>query len=233
MSSFLGTRVACSTAQNVGWQLARASLIAFAGILFVIALQHISITEMVAITNTAPILITVLAALFLKERVGPIGWLAVGIAFVGVLIILRPGIGVFQWAAVLPLVMAVTYALNQVIARKIGHLEHPVTSLAYTTVVGTVLTTIALPFDWTTPDFAGWVLLAMTGLFAGAAHFSIIRAYERTAAPTVAPFVYTELLWAMVVGYIVLTTYRMHGRWLARSSSHSVGSTFCCGEGKA
>ena len=190
---------------NVGWHLARSALIAFAAIPFVIALRHISIAEMVAITNTAPILITVLAAIFLKERVGLSGWLAVVVAFAGILIILRPGTGVFQWVSVLPLVMAVTYAFNQIIARKIGHEEHPVTSLAYTTVVGAALMTIAVPFDWVTPDVFGWVMLVAVGVFAGGAHFFIIRAYERSAAAVVAPFIYTELLWATLVGVLVFS----------------------------
>ena len=189
--------------QNVGWQLSRSTAIAFAGALFVIALRHISIAELVAITNTAPILITVFAALFLRERVSSAGWIAVGVAFAGVLIILRPGFAVFQWAAILPLFMAVAYAFHQIVARKISDEEHPVTSLAYTTIVGTIVATIALPFDWTAPDLSGWVLLAMTGLLGGIAHFFIIRAYERTPAPTVAPFIYSELLWAVVVGYLV------------------------------
>jgi len=189
--------------QYLGLHLARSCLIAFASVLFVMALRHISIAEMVAITNTAPILITILAALFLKERVTSAGWLAVGIAFVGVLIILRPGTDVFQWTAILPLIMAVSYAFNQIIARKLGHLEDPVTSLAYTTLVGLILSTVAVPFDWTMPDATGWVLLVMVGFFAGASHFFIIRSYERSSAPTVAPFIYTELLWAMIVGYLV------------------------------
>ena len=188
---------------NVGWHLARSSLIAFAGALFVIALRHISIAEMVAITNIAPVLITVLAAIFLKERVSLAGWLAVVIAFAGVLIILRPGTGVFELVAVLPLIMAVSYAFNQIIARKIGHEEHPVTSLAYTTIVGAVVYSIAVPFDWVAPDAFGWMMLASIGLFAGGAHFFIIRAYQRSAAAVVAPFIYTELIWAIVVGVLV------------------------------
>ena len=188
--------------KNVGWQLTRSAIIASANVLFVVALSTISIAEMVAITNIAPILITVLAALFLKERVSSVGRLAVAIAFVGVLIVLRPGSGVFQWAAVLPLGMAVGYAFNQIIARKIGHEEDPVTSLAYTTVVGVIVATLAVPFDWTTPDALGWVLLALTGLFGGISHFLIIRAYERSAAAVVAPFIYTELLWAILVGFL-------------------------------
>ena len=189
--------------RNVGWQLSRSTAIAFAGALFVIALRHISIAELVAITNTAPILITVFAALFLKERLSSADWIAVCVAFAGVLIILRPGFAVFQWAAILPLIMAVAYAIHQTVARKISHEEHPATSLAYTTIVGTVVATIALPFDWTTPDLSGWVLLALTGLMGGVAHFFIIRSYERTPAPTVAPFIYSELLWAVVIGYLV------------------------------
>ncbi len=189
--------------RNLGWHLARSTLIVAAGFLFVIALRHISIAEMVAVTNIAPLLITVCAALFLKERVGAAGWAAIGVAFAGVMIILRPGFAVFQWAAVLPLIMAVFYALHQIIARKIGHQEHPVTSLAYTTIVGTVVATIAVPFDWRAPDLSGWILLGLTGLLAGLAHFAIIRAYERSAASVVAPFIYTELIWAIIVGALV------------------------------
>ena len=138
-------------------------------------------------------------------RMLSVGAMPVAIAFGGVLIILRPGTGVFQWVSVLPLIMAVAYAFNQIIARKIGHEEHPVTSLAYTTIVGAVLMTIAVPFDWVTPDLLGWVMLIAVGGFAGGAHFFIIRAYERSAVAVVAPFIYTELLWATLVGVLVFS----------------------------
>ncbi|MBM3510969.1 MAG: DMT family transporter [Alphaproteobacteria bacterium] len=183
-------------------QIVRAAIILVGAFIFVVALRYVTVADLVAVTFMSPIMITAFSAPLLKERVSWHSWVAIGVAFLGMLVIVRPGFGLVHWAALLPLLLAFCYASNQLIIRMIGYLDHPMTSLAYIALIGSVVTTAIVPFDWRDPDPIGWVWLIATGVIAGLAHLTMIRAYERAAAPVIAPFIYTELLWAIVVGYL-------------------------------
>ena len=186
-------------------QLLRSLTTVGATVLAIYALRHISIAEVVAITFVAPALTIALVGLVLGERAGPRVWGAVVVGFLGVLIIVRPGAGgIVQWAALLPLLMALCFAVGQLIIRSIGYLEHPVTSLAYQIIVGLLSMTVALPFVWVMPDtWFDLSIFVLSGLLGAGGHYCMIRAFERTAARVVAPFTYVELIWAMVVGFAV------------------------------
>ena len=190
---------------HTGLQLLRGVTAAAATLLAIYALRHISIAEMVAITFVAPLLTIALASAILGERADARLWLAVAVGFGGVLIIVRPGLGgLIQWAALLPLLMALFYAVGQLIIRSIAYLEHPATSLAYQTVVGLVLCSVALPWVWVAPaSLFDLGIFVLSGVFGALGHYLMIRAFERAAARVVAPFTYAELIWAMVVGLAV------------------------------
>ena len=193
------------TSSHPKLQLLRGLTAVGATALAVYALQHISIADMVAITFIAPLLTIALASLVLAERADVRVWIAVSIGFAGTLIIVRPGLGgIVQWAALLPFLMALLYAAGQLIIRTISYLEHPATSLAYQMVVGLVVMSFVLPFIWVAPaslfDFG---VFAASGVLGAAGHYCMIRAFERTAARVVAPFTYIELIWAMVVGFVL------------------------------
>ena len=186
-------------------QLLRGLCAVGATVLAIYALQAMSIAEVVAITFIAPLLTIGLVSVVLKERAGPRVWAAVIVGFAGILIIVRPGIGgIVQIAALLPLGMAFFFAGGQLIIRSISYLEHPATSLAYQIVVGLGLMTLVLPFVWVTPatvfDLGIFVL---SGVLGAGGHYCMILAFQRTAARVVAPFTYVELIWAMVVGFLV------------------------------
>ena len=193
--------------------------------LAVFALQRISIADMVAITFVAPLLTIALASLVLSERAGIRVWTAVFIGFVGTLIIVRPGLGgLAQWAALLPLLMALLYAIGQLIIRTIGYLEHPVTSLAYQMIVGLLAMTVVLPFVWVTPaSLIDLGVFAASGLLGAVGHYFMIRAFERTAARVVAPFTYVELIWAMVVGFALFGD--VPDPWMVLGAAIVVGSS--------
>ena len=176
-----------------------------ATVLAIYALRFMSIADMVAITFVAPLLTIALASMVLGERADIRVWIAVAVGFVGVLIIVRPGIGgVTQVAALLPMLMALFYAFSQLIIRSISFLEHPATTLAYQNGVGLALMTVALPFVWTLPKSAFDVsIFVLAGLLGAGGHYCMVRAFERAATRVVAPFMYAELIWAMVVGLIV------------------------------
>lgn len=186
-----------------GMQVLRSVLVLVATMFMFFAVSLMPLADVVAISFTAPLLVTGLSVPVLGEHVGPRRWAAVGAGFVGMLIIVRPGAGVFQWAALLPLGMAVCYATYQLITRKIRGAADPLNALFYTALVGAVATTLAVPFFWVTPAPLDWPLLVGTGLFGGLGHFAIIRAYEQARPAMIAPFSYTELIWAVLLGFFV------------------------------
>jgi len=106
--------------------------------------------------------------------------------------------------ALLPLAMALVNALYQILTRKVAGVEPALTSLFYGSLVGAVMFTPVLPFAWLTPhDPWHWALLVALGLLATVGHFILIRAFECAPASLLAPFVYTQLLWTILVGFLV------------------------------
>lgn len=186
-----------------GLQVLRSLLVLLATLSMFTAVSYMPLAEAVATSYVSPLILTGLSAVILHEHVGPRRWTAVAIGFVGVLVILRPGVGVTQWAALLPLSMALFYALYNVTTRAVADSAPPLTSLFYTALVGAVTISAVVPFFWTWPTPAAWGLLVLTGLFGGIGHFALIVAFERAEASMVAPFAYTELIWATLSGVLV------------------------------
>ena len=137
----------------------------------------------------------------LRETVGPRRWAAVIVGFIGVLVIIRPGAGVFQWAALLPVLVAFFYAMYQIITRHLSHRSDPLNMLFYTALVGALVMSAIVPFDWQMPTAAQWLMLAAVGFLGGLGHYAIIKAYERSETALVAPFAYTEIVWATSLGF--------------------------------
>jgi len=189
--------------QDKGWQLARSILVLLATACMFIALGFLPLADAVAITFVGPLLIVALSAVFLGEQVGPRRWMAVGCGFIGMLVIIRPGAGAFQVAALLPVAVACFYALYQIITRLISHRSDPLNMLFYTALVGAVVMTLIVPFDWQTPTPMQWLMLVAAGFLGGVGHYAIIKSYARAEATLVAPFAYTEIVWATALGLVV------------------------------
>ena len=171
--------------------------------LFFLSLAHIGLTEATALTDINPVLITLGAALFLGERLGPRRVAGVFAALIGALIILRPGSGVFSLWALLPLGAAVCYTGNALLTRFIGQKEPVWTSLLHASIFGTVVAALALPVVWvpvTGPDLA---LFALVGLLGTGAQLCIIRSFSMTEAGIVAPFAYLGIVFATFWGVVL------------------------------
>jgi drug/metabolite transporter (DMT)-like permease len=189
--------------EDKGLQIARSILVLLATACMFVALGLMPLADAVAITFAGPLLIVALSAIFLGETVGPRRWTAVIVGFIGMLVIIRPGAGTFQFAALLPVAVAFFYALYQIITRLISHRSDPLSMLFYTALVGAVAMSIIVPFDWQTPTIEQWLMLIVAGFLGGLGHYAIIKAYERTEAALVAPFAYTEIVWATSLGLLV------------------------------
>jgi drug/metabolite transporter (DMT)-like permease len=183
-------------------QIARSLIITIEVGVFIVAFRYLPLADAHAIAGIAPLLVTALAVPVLGEKVGLRRWSAIAIGFVGLLIIVRPGMGVFNPAALIPLAGAVLWAVYQILMRKVAE-DSAATSLLYMAVIGAVVMSVLAPFYWQPPDATGWLLLLALGVIGSLGHYILIKAFQAAPASTLQPFHYAVLLWATAVGYLV------------------------------
>jgi len=206
LSIFIGPRLRRVMATSkLKVQLVRSFLLLGTSVLFFFGLSQLALADISAIMFVAPILVTALSMPLLGERVGPRRWAGIIIGFLGALIIIRPGFGMMQSAALFPLGAACLYALYQISTRFIGRTDDAMTTLFYTASSGTVITTFLVSWFWEMPDATGWAMMAALGVTSNLGHFSMIKAYQSAPAATVAPFSYVNLLWATMFGFILFS----------------------------
>ena len=189
--------------KNLKLQIFRSLLLLGATLCFFTALKYIPLADAGAVGASAPLFVVAMSVIFLREKVGIKRWAVVIIGFCGALIVLRPGFEMVHPALFLVLAMAVFFAAYQIATRLLAGVDHSVTTLFYTSLVGTVVMSLVVPFFWTMPDLQGWGLLALIGLIGGVSHFILINAYHYTTAATIASFSYAQLIWASTFGYAV------------------------------
>jgi drug/metabolite transporter (DMT)-like permease len=185
------------------YQLLRGSLLLASSVLAFLSLRYMPLAEFTSVVLIAPLVVTLLAASVLKEEVSPLRWALVAGGFVGTLVILRPGGTVFHWAILLPLGLVVTNAWFQVLTSRLARTEKPLTMHFYTGWVGTLIASIALPFVWTSLSGQAWALLCLMGFMGTVGHFFLILAYQRAPASTLTPYLYAQIAFAMLGGWLV------------------------------
>ena len=195
------------------FQLARGLLLFCSSLLAFFSLKYMPVGEFTAIVLMAPLVITLLAAWTLKEHVSPMRWALVCGGFIGTLVIIRPDTQHFDWTLLLPLVLVLTNSGFQVLTGKLAHeKEDPITTHVLTGWTGTLLATAMLPFVWVTPpDWMAWLQLGLMGLMATLGHFFLIMAYARAAAATLTPYMYAQIGFAVIAGWIVFS--HIPDRW--------------------
>ena len=194
------------------FQLLRGALLLTVSALSFVALQYMPVGEFTAIVMITPLVVTLLAALFLRERVSPLRWLLVVGGFAGALLVVQPGGDVIGWASLLPLVMVFTYAWFQILTSKMARTEDPMTMHFYTGWVGALVSSLVLPVVWQTiPDAATFAILCLIGLMGTVGHFLLILAFQRTPASTLTPYLYGQIGFAMFCGWLVFG--HVPGRW--------------------
>lgn len=184
-------------------QLARGVFQMSATLLFFGALARMPIADALALLFAYPLLVTALSPLLLGEHVRGVQWLAIAIGLVGVLFILRPGVGAFQWAGVFALAASVCFALYVVATRKVAGTSPPLVTLVYSAIVGAVVLSLAAPWFWIPPAPSDWALMILIGFLAACGHFLIVKAFELAPASRIAPFGYVEIVAATALGYFV------------------------------
>jgi len=212
MAVFLRWRLsAILRTRHLGLQLSRGTCMLIANTLFIAGVSAMPLVQNNAILLISPLVATALSVPLLGEQVGPRRWACVAAGFIGALVIIRPGLGVFQWAALFPLGAACSFALYQIATRQLRHSDPAMTTLFYTVAVGAPVTSLIMPFIWVMPDTQGWLLMASMGLLGGIGHFTLIKAFAAAPVAVVTPFNYTNLIWATMLGFLVFN--ELPDRW--------------------
>jgi drug/metabolite transporter (DMT)-like permease len=190
--------------RNIKGQALRGACVIASAFLFITGLRHLTLADAIAVSFTGPLFITAMAPLILGEKVGWRRWLAVSIGFAGVLFMLRPGSAALQWAIIFPLGAAICGGLRDLITRRIAGTETTVAVLAATTTVVLLAGLATLPFtDWVSLQTQHFAVFVASGALIAVAHTLMIEAFRRGEAALVAPFKYSALLWATLIGFIL------------------------------
>lgn len=186
-----------------GLQVLRGLTLVGSSLIFISALRFLPIAEATTTSFVSPIFVTVLSIVFLGERVGVRRWIATIVGLIGVIIVVRPGTSAFHPAALLAITSAACWACSLVATRKIAGRDSAVTTMTYSAITGFILLSVLLPFFWITPTWQEVALAACLGIAATSGHWLVVLAYRYGDASVLAPFSYTQPIWATVLGYAV------------------------------
>jgi drug/metabolite transporter (DMT)-like permease len=175
------------------------------------ALVRLPLADATAISFASPLITVALAAIVLKERVRIYRWSAVLVGFAGVIVMLVPHFEVGHYAAIgaataavgslLALTSAMCNAGTVIQTRRLTQSETTSSIVFYFSAVCAIAGALTLPFDWYTPSAGELAGLISLGVLGGLAHILLTESYRHAAASVVAPFDYTSMLWALLLGY--------------------------------
>ncbi|HRO59600.1 MAG TPA: DMT family transporter [Burkholderiaceae bacterium] len=187
-----------------GLQFARGLGLGLSTVFFLTGLSLMPLAEASAITQIAPVLLAVLAVRFLGEKAPPGTWSALAVSFVGVLLIVRPGGQVIGWAALFPLGTAVCFVVYQLLTRKLSGVDDGLATLFIGALVATLIASLVVPWSWQWPyDWNDAGLFVAMGAIGAFGHLLLIRAFERTPASVLAPYIYLQVVSALLLGWLV------------------------------
>ena len=186
------------------FRIARGMLLFVSSMCAFYGLKYLPVGEFTAIVSITPLVVTLVAAMSLAEKVRKLRWALVLIAFAGTMVIVRPGSQHFDWVLIFPLVLIVTNSGFQLLTRKMTSTEDPVTMNVLTGWVGTIMGALALPFVWELPtDWHIWLQLLIMGSFATVGHYLLIIAFSKAPATVLTPYFYIQIGFAMLGGWLM------------------------------
>jgi drug/metabolite transporter (DMT)-like permease len=193
-------------------QILRGACIFISSIAFLTGLIYLPLADASAINFIWPVLITIFSVIMLGEKVGIRRAGALIAGCIGMLIIIRPGSGAFQPAAVFPLIAAAVWAFASVLTRMMAAAESPETTLIWSAAIALLCSTLILPFVWVTPTWREIGFGVFIGLSSAAAHSMIVFAFDRAPASALAPFSYMQLVWAALCSLLIFDV--VPDRWV-------------------
>jgi len=208
--------------RRLGTLLLRAVLAAGTSLFIVVSFRYLPLPDALAIVFLSPIILTALAGPLLGERVGPRRWSAVLVGFLGMLLIVRPGVGGIALAVLAPLTAAALSACRDVVTRRLGATDPALSILFYSTLFSTLIGLIDMPRGLAPPAAGDLLLFLAIAAMWGLAHLFGIMALGFAEASAVSPFKYLSLVWAAVLGYLVWG--HVPDLWIITGASLVVGS---------
>lgn len=203
-------------------QALRALCVVGSAVLFVFGVRSMQIAQASTISFISPLLITVLSIPLLGEVVGARRWAATAAGMLGVVIVARPGTGGFQPAALFGVASSVCWALALVITRKMANTERSATTLLWSAVIGTMVLSVMLPWVFVWPTPRQWLLTLFVGILASSGQWLTVLAHRLAPASMLAPFSYTQLIWATLAGWLVFNT--LPDRWTLMGAAIIIAS---------
>ncbi|HEX5805816.1 MAG TPA: DMT family transporter [Macromonas sp.] len=187
-----------------GLQLLRGLLLMVVSVLGVVSLKLMPLADFTSLVMLTPLVITLLAALFLRERVNLLRWLLVLGGFSGAMLVVHPTSNPMGWTLIVPIVTVILYATFQILTSRMARTEDPLTLHLYTGLTGAVCLSFALPFAWQPIEHGlHWWLLLLVGTLGTVGHFLLIQAFARAPASTLAPYLYSQIGFATLIGWWV------------------------------
>ena len=188
--------------ENIKIQLLRSVLSIIESACFILSFRYLSLADAHSIASLTPVLVVALSAIILREHVSLRTWVAIFIGFIGVLIIMRPGLSIFDPKSLIPLAGAFFLSIYQIVTRKASEKDSTETSLFYTSIVGIVLMGI-IGYSFWQPlmNYSILFFIAIGIFFSLGLYFQII-ALSMVRAGIIQPFHYTLIFWAIILGYI-------------------------------
>ena len=188
--------------KNLKLQIIRSILSIIESGCFVLSFKYLTLANVHSIGSLTPVIVVALSAIFLKERVTPKIWIAIFIGFIGVLIIMRPGLSIFDPKSIIPLFAAFFLSLYQVITRKSSEYDSPETSLFYNSIIGIGSMAVFSFFFWKELTPSSYLFFIAVGAFFSMGLYFQIIALTKARASIVQPFHYTLIFWSIIFGYI-------------------------------
>lgn len=212
--------------RNLGKQVLRGTMLVGCTAAGISALARMPLAETTAIAFTAPLIVALLAGPWLGEKLTSGRWAAVGIGFLGVLLIARPGGDVTLPGIGFALLAATCYAAYQILTRQLAASESTVTLVFYTALTGTAALSPFVPWFWSTLSAVPPVesaLIVGLGILGGSGHFLLTRAFRHGPASLLSPFIYVQLVWAGLLGALLFD------QWPDGLSLAGMGIVVACG----
>ena len=185
-------------------QVARSALLLGSTIFNFLAFRFLQLDQALSILFSVPFMVAALAGPMLGEWIGWRRWTAISVGFAGVLLVMRPGPDGFDPAALLSVGAAICYALYGITTRQLARSDSSETTLFYTNLVGVIVMLPVVLFVWGTPTSL-WIafLMILMGALGSFGHYLLIVGHRLAPASTLSPFIYTQLIWAVTLGYLV------------------------------
>jgi drug/metabolite transporter (DMT)-like permease len=187
--------------KNFKLQITRSILSIIESGCFVLSFRYLTLADAHSIGSLTPIIIVALSAIILREKVNLKTWIAIFFGFIGVLVIIRPGLSIFDPMSLIPLAGAFFLSFYQILTRKVSKYDSSETSLFYTSVIGIILMSLIIPFFWQPLQSYSYLLFLGIGVFFSLGIYFQIIALSFAKASVIQPFHYTLILWAIILGY--------------------------------